>query len=54
MAEPVDVTAIDLRRALSRLERKILASPDPRLARSSYERTKTSAVSLSLQSLLTP
>ncbi|KAL8717754.1 MAG: hypothetical protein Q9225_005031 [Loekoesia sp. 1 TL-2023] len=43
MAEPVDVLAIDLRRALSRLEQKILTSPDPRLARSSYERSKTSA-----------
>ncbi|KAL8919980.1 MAG: hypothetical protein Q9208_006548 [Pyrenodesmia sp. 3 TL-2023] len=41
--EPVDITAIDLRRALTRLERKILISPDPRLTRSSFERTKTSA-----------
>ncbi len=39
--------AINLRRALSRLERKILASPpDARLKHSSYERAKTSAVSM--------
>ncbi|KAL8841514.1 MAG: hypothetical protein Q9170_000897 [Blastenia crenularia] len=43
MAEPADVSAINLRRALSRLEQKILLSPDPRLAQSSFERTKTSA-----------
>ncbi|KAL8750103.1 MAG: hypothetical protein Q9184_006545 [Pyrenodesmia sp. 2 TL-2023] len=41
--ETVDITAIDLRRALSRLEQKILISPDPRLTHSSFERTKTSA-----------
>ncbi|KAL8905911.1 MAG: hypothetical protein Q9207_002348 [Kuettlingeria erythrocarpa] len=41
--EPVDITAIDLRRALARLEQKILISPDPRLTRSNFERTKTSA-----------
>ena len=39
-----DITAIDLNRVLSRLEHKILSSPDPRLQYSSYERTKTSAV----------
>lgn len=38
--------SIDLSRALTRLERKILSSPlDPRLRHSSYERAKTSAVS---------
>ncbi|KAI4121602.1 MAG: hypothetical protein LQ338_006273 [Usnochroma carphineum] len=42
-AEPVDITAINLRRALLRLEHKILISPDPRLTRSRFERTKTSA-----------
>ncbi|KAL8679185.1 MAG: hypothetical protein Q9186_004530 [Xanthomendoza sp. 1 TL-2023] len=42
-AEPPDITAISLRRALLRLEQKILLSPDPRLATSSLERTKTSA-----------
>ncbi|KAL8705905.1 MAG: hypothetical protein Q9201_001003 [Fulgogasparrea decipioides] len=42
-ADPTDFTAINLRRALIRLEHKILTSPDPRLARSSFERTKTSA-----------
>ncbi|KAL9599591.1 MAG: hypothetical protein Q9219_003747 [cf. Caloplaca sp. 3 TL-2023] len=43
VSEHEDVTAINLRRALSRLEQKILTSPDPRLVRSSYERTKTSS-----------
>ncbi|KAL8733897.1 MAG: hypothetical protein Q9166_001885 [cf. Caloplaca sp. 2 TL-2023] len=43
MADAPDVTAINLRRALSRLEQKILISPDPRLTRLSFERTKTSA-----------
>ncbi|KAL8969461.1 MAG: hypothetical protein Q9183_001982 [Haloplaca sp. 2 TL-2023] len=42
-AESADYTAINLRRALIRLEQKILISPDPRLARSRFERTKTSA-----------
>ncbi|KAL8709561.1 MAG: hypothetical protein Q9220_005653 [cf. Caloplaca sp. 1 TL-2023] len=41
--EAADVTAIDLRRALVRLEQKILVSPDRRLTTSSFERTKTSA-----------
>ncbi|KAI4140888.1 MAG: hypothetical protein LQ341_003662 [Variospora aurantia] len=41
--ETPDVTAINLRRALFRLEQKILVAPDPRLTRSSFERTKTSA-----------
>lgn len=45
MGEVAGKTAINLTRALSRLEQKILISPDPRLARSSFERTKTSAVS---------
>lgn len=44
-AEPTNITAINLRRVLVRLEQKILTSPDARLARSSFERTKTSAVS---------
>ena len=39
-----DYDAINLRRALPRLEAKIL-TPDPRLLRSSYERRKTAAVS---------
>ncbi|KAL8950783.1 MAG: hypothetical protein Q9222_003190 [Ikaeria aurantiellina] len=43
VSEPADVTAIDLRRALVRLEQKILVSPDRRLINSSFERTKTSA-----------
>ncbi|KAI4238017.1 MAG: hypothetical protein L6R40_005828 [Gallowayella cf. fulva] len=43
MAEPPDVTAINLKRALSRLEQRILISPNPRLASSSFERTKVSA-----------
>ncbi|KAL8732913.1 MAG: hypothetical protein Q9181_003793 [Wetmoreana brouardii] len=43
VADPTDFTAINLRRALIRLEHKILTSPDPRLARSSFECTKTSA-----------
>ncbi|KAL8872068.1 MAG: hypothetical protein Q9174_002237 [Haloplaca sp. 1 TL-2023] len=47
--ESADYTAINLRRALIRLEQKILISPDPRLARSSFERTKTSAVSSNLE-----
>ncbi|KAL8694787.1 MAG: hypothetical protein Q9218_000633 [Villophora microphyllina] len=42
-AEPSDYAAIDLRRALIRLEQKILVSPDPRLSRSRFERTKTTA-----------
>ncbi|KAL9013741.1 MAG: hypothetical protein Q9173_001585 [Seirophora scorigena] len=41
--ETANVTAINLRRALFRLEQKILIDPDPRLTRSSFERTKTSA-----------
>lgn len=42
-----EVLTINLSRALSRLERKILSSPlDPRLRHSSYERAKTSAVSM--------
>ena len=46
---PRDVAAIDLGRVLSRLEHKILsADADPRLLRSSYERTKTSTVSIAL------
>ncbi|KAL8759118.1 MAG: hypothetical protein Q9199_001000 [Rusavskia elegans] len=43
MSEPPDITAINLKRALIRLEQKILISPDPRLTNSSFERTKTSA-----------
>ncbi|KAL8993678.1 MAG: hypothetical protein Q9169_006167 [Polycauliona sp. 2 TL-2023] len=43
MSEPPDITAINLKRALVRLEQKILISPNPRLASSSFERTKTSA-----------
>lgn len=43
MGEVTENTAINLTRALSRLERKILISPDPRLALSSFERAKTSA-----------
>ncbi|KAL8910241.1 MAG: hypothetical protein Q9171_004442 [Xanthocarpia ochracea] len=43
MSEPPDVTAINLRRALDRLEQKILISPNPRLTSSSFERIKTSA-----------
>ncbi|KAL8942885.1 MAG: hypothetical protein Q9216_001428 [Gyalolechia sp. 2 TL-2023] len=43
MGEVVESTAINLTRALSRLEQNILISPNPRLARSSLERTKTSA-----------
>ncbi|KAL8860283.1 MAG: hypothetical protein Q9178_003254 [Gyalolechia marmorata] len=43
MSEPPDVTAINLRRALDRLEQKILISPNLRLINSSFERTKTSA-----------
>lgn len=45
MPEPPEVTAVNLKRALIRLEQKILTSPDPRLTNSSFERTKTSAVS---------
>ena len=47
---PRDVAAIDLGRVLSRLEKKILSADtaDPRLQHSSYERIKTSAVSLVL------
>ena len=42
-----EITAIDLARALDRLERKILSTPpEPRLLYDSYERTKTAAVSL--------
>ena len=38
------ITAINLSRALDRLERKILSTPpDPRLLKSGYERSKTSA-----------
>lgn len=44
MSEPSDITAINLKRALIRLEQKILISPNPRLTNSSFERTKTSAV----------
>lgn len=46
---PRDVAAIDLVRLLSRLEKKILSAEtaDPRLLHSSYERIKTSAVTLS-------
>ena len=40
-----DIDAINLGRVLSRLEHKILSDADPRLRTSSYERTKTSAVS---------
>lgn len=41
-----EITAIDLARVLDRLERKILSTPfEPRLLYSSYERTKTAAVS---------
>ena len=48
-ASPRDIAAIDLDRALNRLERKILsADADPRLQHSSYQRIKTSAVSSSL------
>ncbi|KAL8781966.1 MAG: hypothetical protein Q9213_005774 [Squamulea squamosa] len=43
LSEPPDITAINLKRALNRLEQKILISPNPRLTRSSFERTKTSA-----------
>ncbi|KAI4110324.1 MAG: hypothetical protein LQ339_001491 [Xanthoria mediterranea] len=43
MSEPSDITAINLKRALIRLEQKILISPNPRLTNSSFERTKTSA-----------
>lgn len=44
---PREIAAIDLGRVLERLEKKILSSDaDPRLLHSSYERTKTSAVSL--------
>ncbi|KAL9629891.1 MAG: hypothetical protein Q9164_006676 [Protoblastenia rupestris] len=43
-ASPRDIAAIDLDRALNRLERKILsADADPRLQHSSYQRIKTSA-----------
>lgn len=44
MSEATDFAAINLRRVLVRLEHKILSSPDPRLARSRFERTKTTAV----------
>ena len=41
-----EITVIDLARALACLERKILSTPpDPRILYSSYERTKTAAVS---------
>ncbi|KAL8657174.1 MAG: hypothetical protein Q9226_002182 [Calogaya cf. arnoldii] len=43
MSEPPDITAINLKRALIRLEQKILISPNPRLTKSGFERTKTSA-----------
>ncbi|KAL8770658.1 MAG: hypothetical protein Q9209_003726 [Squamulea sp. 1 TL-2023] len=43
VSEPPDITAINLKRALIRLEQKILISPTPRLTRSSLERTKTAA-----------
>ena len=44
-----ETDVVNLSRALSRLEHKILSSSaDPRLKKSSYERTKTSAVSLLL------
>ncbi|KAL9006829.1 MAG: hypothetical protein Q9188_000440 [Gyalolechia gomerana] len=43
MGEVAGKTEVNLTRALSRLEQKILISPDPRLARSSFELTKTSA-----------
>ncbi|KAL9040381.1 MAG: hypothetical protein Q9180_001946 [Flavoplaca navasiana] len=43
MPEPPEVTAVNLKRALIRLEQKILISPNPRLTNSSFERTKTSA-----------
>ncbi|KAI4253916.1 MAG: hypothetical protein LQ352_003398 [Teloschistes flavicans] len=43
MSEATEFAAIDLRRVLVRLEQKILSSPDPRLARSRFERTKTTA-----------
>lgn len=44
-----EILAIDLSRALSRLEQKILSSPpNPRLQHSSHERTKTSTVSFGL------
>ncbi|KAL8844961.1 MAG: hypothetical protein Q9176_000633 [Flavoplaca citrina] len=43
MPEPPEITAVNLKRALIRLEQKILISPNPRLANSSFERTKTSA-----------
>ncbi|KAL9126510.1 MAG: hypothetical protein Q9217_004456 [Psora testacea] len=43
-ASPREIAAIDLDRALTRLEHKILsADADPRLQHSSYERVKTSA-----------
>ncbi len=43
---PNETLAIELGRALSRLEQKILACPpNSRLQHSSYERTKTAAVS---------
>lgn len=45
-ANPRDVAAIDLGRVLDRLEKRILSSEvDIRLLHSSYERTKTAAVS---------
>ncbi|MCJ1398538.1 hypothetical protein MMC11_001738 [Xylographa trunciseda] len=44
MTSSSDIDAINLGRVLSRLEHKVLsANPDPRLLRSSYERSKTAA-----------
>ncbi|KAL9585980.1 MAG: hypothetical protein Q9212_001199 [Teloschistes hypoglaucus] len=43
MPEATEFAEINLGRVLVRLEQKILSSPDPRLARSRFERTKTTA-----------
>lgn len=48
-----EILTINLSRALSRLERKILSSPsNSSLRHSSYERAKTSAVSITSHRLL--